>query len=59
MHRLTVGAVTYVFGSLPDFELARSISMRIDNTRTRFQAELTKRWIRFTTEERGQTNGRD
>jgi len=52
MHRLTVDGVTYVFGSQPDFELARNIARRIDSTRTQFQAELTKRWIRFTTEER-------
>jgi hypothetical protein len=52
MHRLTVGAVTYVFRSEDDFRIARQIKERMGTTEQAFQAELTKRWIVFGTEER-------
>jgi len=47
MHRLTVDGLTYVFRHEDDFRIARELSRRIDNTRTQFQSELNKRWIKW------------
>jgi hypothetical protein len=52
MHRLTVDGVTYCFRSDDDFRLARDLMQRIATTRTQFQAELNRRWIRYVIEDR-------
>ena len=57
-HRLTVDGLTYAFRSEDDFRLARDLMQRIDTTRTQFQAELNKRWIRYTIEDRGHADSR-
>jgi hypothetical protein len=56
MHRLTVDGVTYCFRSEDDFRLARELSRRIDNTRTQFQGELNKRWIKWGVDEKPYAN---
>jgi hypothetical protein len=58
MHRLTVDGLTYCFRSEDDFRLARDLMQRIDTTRTQFQAELNKRWIRWTMEDKPHADSR-
>jgi hypothetical protein len=58
MHRLTVDGTTYVFKSEDDFRIARDLSRRIDNTRTQFQGELNKRWIKWDVDDKAYANGR-
>jgi hypothetical protein len=52
MHRLTVDGTTYILYSEDDFLIAREISRRIDSTRTQFQAELNRRWIKWDVDEK-------
>jgi hypothetical protein len=56
MHRLTVDGVTYLLYNEHDFLIARDISRRIDNTRTQFQGELNKRWIKWGVDEKPYAN---